>query len=280
MLYSCKPILERVKANVTEDLRALNLTPKAAILVTGNDEPSARYVRNKVRDFSEVGIDYEIINTMSDKGYASLDDIADIIRTLNADYRVHGIIIQRPVYTLEYSTQTSALVLNRLIRFDKDIDGVTEQSGFLPPSVKGLELLLDEWKIDPAGRSVTVIGRGDVGRPVAEYLLKRDATVTICHSKTDPLDRDNAIYNSDIVIGAAGLAQPIYPFCRIGGVVIDYGIRPGADGKLHGDFVTEDNDYLQYQTSVPGGMGLMVRAGLLLNIRDAAIRQVVIHDEE
>lgn len=118
-----------------------------------------------------------------------------------------------------------------------------------------------------------VIGRGDVGRPVAEYLLGRDATVTVCHSKTYFTARQNAMKCADILIGAAGLKEAIFPTVRNRySVIIDYGITKGPDGKLHGDFMERKSSTMQ-QTSVPGGMGLMVRAALLLNVVDAYKRR-------
>ena len=136
-------------------------------------------------------------------------------------------------------------------------------------------MLLQEWDYDPAGKTAVVIGRGDVGRPVAEYLLGRDATVTVCHSKTAAVDRIIAYRNADIVIGAAGLKVPMFPVTRhYKGVIIDYGITKSTDtGLLHGDIDPDCAEACKYQTAVPGGMGLMVRAGLLLNIVDAYKRR-------
>ena len=143
----------------------------------------------------------------------------------------------------------------------------------MSPAVRGLDLLLHEWEYDPAGRTAVVIGRGDVGRPVARYLLDMDATVTVTHSKTPRSDLYAALKTADIVVGAAGLKSPLYPDLHSDAVVIDYGIRPGAGGKLHGDIADAEGSYYKYHTAVPGGMGLMVRAGLLLNIVDCYKRR-------
>ena len=146
----------------------------------------------------------------------------------------------------------------------QDIDGVVPGSGFMPPSVRGLDLLIQEWGYDPAGKTGVVIGRGDVGRPMAEYLLGRDATVTVCHSRTPIETMIKAMRESDILVGAAGLEVPIMSLVKSAdSVVIDYGITKGEDGKLHGDFQSGLAQYYKYHTAVPGGMGLMVRAGLL-----------------
>lgn len=147
-----------------------------------------------------------------------------------------------------------------------------------PEQVKAFRLVdnraaeMSEWDIDPTGKHAVVIGRGDVGRPVARYLLDMDATVTICHSRTPRSDLYAALKTADIVVGAAGLKSPLYPDLHSDAVVIDYGIRPGPGGKLHGDIADAEGSYCKYKTGVPGGMGLMVRAGLLLNIVDAMER--------
>ena len=267
MLYNCKPLFEKIKAQVGAEIDSFPLEdpPRVCIITTGEDEPSDRYVRNKLRDFKELGIDWEI------KRFDTIYDIGFILQNENSAY--DGIIVQRPILVSDAVPKDAASWVSETMSPSQDIDGVVPGSGFMPPSVRGLDLLLTEWNCDPAGKTAVVIGRGDVGKPVAEYLLRRDATVTICHSKTPESERDQLMCHADIIVGAAGLSEPIYPLAYPHGVVIDYSITKGADGKLHGDFVTGREDYLHYQTPVPGGMGLMVRAGLLLNIVDSYKRR-------
>ena len=269
MLYSCKPLFEKIKSQVGAEIDNFPIEdpPRVCIITTGEDEPSAQYVRNKLRDFKELGIDWEI------KRFDTIYDIGFMLRNENSTY--DGIIVQRPILVSDAVPKDAASWVSETMSPSQDIDGVVWGSGFVPPSVRGLDLLLREWDYDPAGETAVVIGRGDVGRPVAEYLLSRNATVTVCHSRTPDATLWGAMKSADILVGAAGLKYPIYPGTRKhSGVVIDYGITKGNDGKLHGDF--EDNGYCtqnQKQTSVPGGMGLMVRAGLLLNIVDAYKRR-------
>lgn len=269
MLYSCKPLFEKIKAQVGAEIDSFPIEdpPRVCIITTGEDEPSARYVRNKLRDFKELGIDWEI------KRFDTIYDIGFMLRNENSTY--DGIIVQRPILVSDAVPKDAASWVSETMSPSQDIDGVVWGSGFVPPSVRGLDLLLQGWDYDPAGKTAVVIGRGEVGRPVAEYLLSRNATVTVCHSRTPDATLWGAMKSADILVGAAGLKYPIYPGTRKhSGVVIDYGITKGNDGKLHGDF--EDNGYCtqnQKQTSVPGGMGLMVRAGLLLNIVDAYKRR-------
>ena len=271
MLYSCKPLFERIKAQVGAEIDSFPIEdpPRVCIITTGEDEPSARYVRNKLRDFKEMGIEAEI---------KRFDTVCEIRRFLDpaCSWRAYdGIIVQRPILVSDASPKDAAAWVSEMINPGQDIDGVAPGSGFMSPAVRGLDLLLGEWDYDPAGKTAVVIGRGEVGKPVAEYLLSRDATVTVCHSKTQTVDRIIAYRNADIVIGAAGLKVPMFPVTRqYNGVIIDYGITKSTDtGWLHGDIDPYCADACKHQTSVPGGMGLMVRAALLMNIVDAYKRR-------
>lgn len=271
MIYRCKPLFEKIKAQVAAEIDNFPLEdpPTVCIITTGEDEPSARYVRNKLKDFDELGIEAEV------KRFDTLHDLLCFLidNEVKSDY--DGIIVQRPILVSDAGPKHAAALVADYMIPSQDIDGVVEGSGFMPPSVRGLDLLLREWDYNPAGKTAVVIGRGDVGRPVAEYLLRRNATVTVCHSRTPDATLWGAMKSADILVGAAGLKNPIYPSThKHSGVVIDYGITKGNDGKLHGDF--EDNGFCmqkQKQTSVPGGMGLMVRAALLMNIVDAYKRR-------
>ena len=268
MMYSCKDLFKRIKAELKEEIAGFPDAPRVCVIVTGDEEPSQRYVRNKMRDFEELGIDGEV---------KRFDDFYELGFMLEKEskggYYYDGIIVQRPICVNRMTPKYAAKYVAELINPGQDIDGVKHDSLFIPPSVRGLDLLLHEWDYDPAGKTAVVIGRGDVGRPVAEYLLGRDATVTVCHSKTYFTARQNAMKCADILIGAAGLKEAIFPTVRNRySVIIDYGITKGPDGKLHGDFMERKSSTMQ-QTPVPGGMGLMVRAGLLLNIVDSYKRR-------
>lgn len=271
MLYSCKPLFDKIKAQVGAEIDSFPLEdpPTVCIITTGEDEPSARYVRNKLKDFDELGIEAEA------KRFDTLHDLLCFLidNGVKSDY--DGIIVQRPILVSDAGPKHAAALVADYMIPSQDIDGVVRGSGFVPPSVRGLDLLLQEWDYDPAGKTAVVIGRGDVGRPVAEYLLGRDATVAICHSKTSISDQWDLMKKADILVGAAGLKEPIFPNTRgYGGVVIDYGITRYDDtGELHGDFETVASQLAEYQTPVPGGMGLMVRAALLMNIVDAYKRR-------
>lgn len=276
MLYNCKPLFEKIKAQVGAEIDSFPIEdpPRVCIITTGDDEPSQRYVRNKLRDFKELGIVGKVMN------FFSLNDILHFLDNQEKKMSYDGIIVQRPILVKDASPQNAAAWVSDVINPRQDIDGVAPGSGFMSPAVRGLDLLLREWDYDPAEKTAVVLGRGDVGRPVAEYLLGRDATVAVCHSRTTGSDREILMQCADILVGAAGLSKAIYPSGSLPGIVIDYGITKGADGKLHGDFIENTEDCMQLQTPVPGGMGLMVRAALLLNILDAYKRRrgIIWHD--
>ena len=269
MIYSCKPLFEKIKAQVGAEIDSFPIEdpPRVCIITTGDDEPSQRYVRNKLRDFKELGIVGKVMN------FFSLNDILHFLDNQEKKMSYDGIIVQRPILVKDATPKNAAAWVSDVINPRQDIDGVAPGSGFMSPAVRGLDLLLHEWGYNPSGKTAVVIGRGDVGHPVAEYLLERNATVVVCHSKTPISERNQLMCHADIIVGAAGLSYQIYPLAYPHGVVIDYGITKGADGQLHGDFGKGREDYLDYQTPVPGGMGLMVRAGLLMNIVDAYKRR-------
>ena len=179
MLYSCKPLFDKIKAQVGAEIDSFPIEdpPRVCIITTGDDEPSQRYVRNKLRDFKELGIVGKVMN------FFSLNDILHFLDNQEKKMSYDGIIVQRPILVKDASPQNAAAWVSDVINPRQDIDGVAPGSGIMPPSVRGLDLLLHEWDYDPGGKTAVAIGRGDVGRPVAEYLLGRDATVAICHSK-------------------------------------------------------------------------------------------------
>lgn len=258
MIYNCKHILDDIKRVIRNNIENMETKPKVAIIYAGNDEPSQRYIRNKVQDFKDVGIEYEI---MQAHDYNSL---ISLINSCNENDEISGIIVQKPILISGLDSKHLAEVVANKINPDKDIDGVT-QKDFQPATVIGMDLLLDNLEFDVSEKNAVVIGRGEVGSAVAKYLIGQNATVTICHSKTPIKKAFQFIEEADIIVGAAGLSVPLRIQPKKQVLLIDYGITMGNNGKLHGDFEKIDSNYI-VQTDVPGGMGLLVRAGLLLNI--------------
>jgi methylenetetrahydrofolate dehydrogenase (NADP+)/methenyltetrahydrofolate cyclohydrolase len=270
-----KAVAARVRARVAEDLaRFIERTgrrPGLATILVGDDPASAVYVANKRRQCAAVGIaDHHRHLEAS----ATQEEIATLIDELNADSDVSGILLQLP---LPKGLNASALTAR--ISPYKDVDGLTPVSvgrlwqngaGLRPCTPLGVLALLDAYEVQLRGAEVVVVGRSElVGRPVAGLLLARDATVTLCHSRTRELAAVCA--RADVLIAAVGAPRLIGPaHVKPGATVIDVGINR-VDRKLVGDV---DFDAVAERagliTPVPGGVGPMTIAMLLANTLAAA----------
>jgi methylenetetrahydrofolate dehydrogenase (NADP+) / methenyltetrahydrofolate cyclohydrolase len=259
-------VRERVAREVAE-LRAAGVTPGLATILVGEDPASAVYVRMKREDCAEVGI--ESFHHEPDEN-VSQDDLADVIATLNADERVHGILLQLP---LPGHLDQDPLI--EAIDRGKDVDGLTSanagllahdrEEALVPCTPAGVVELLDHAGVELEGARVAVIGRSIlVGKPVAALLLAANATVTHCHSRT----RDLAAVcrESDVIVAAVGRPGTVTAdMVREGATVIDVGTNR-VDGRLVGDVDFEAvAERAAVITPVPGGVGPMTRAMLLVN---------------
>ncbi|HEX2160438.1 MAG TPA: bifunctional methylenetetrahydrofolate dehydrogenase/methenyltetrahydrofolate cyclohydrolase FolD [Thermoleophilaceae bacterium] len=267
-------VRERV-AHEVEELRAVGVTPGLATILVGDDPASAVYVRMKREDCAEVGIESFHHEPGGD---VSQDDLADLIAGLNADSRVHGILLQLPLP--DHLDQDALIPL--IDRF-KDVDGLTSanagllaqdrEEALVPCTPAGVMELLAHAGVELEGARVAVIGRSIlVGKPVAALLLAANATVTHCHSRT----RDLAAVcrESDVIVAAVGRPSTVTAdMVRDGAVVIDVGTNR-VDDRLVGDV---DFDAVRSKaraiTPVPGGVGPMTRAMLLANTVRAARAQ-------
>ena len=259
-------VRERVARQV-EELRSAGVTPGLATILVGSDPASAVYVRMKREDCAEVGIE-SFHNELP--GDISQDELAEVISSLNADERVHGILLQLPL-----PDHLDQDVLIALIDRAKDVDGLTtanagllahdREEALVACTPAGVMELLAHAGVELQGARVAVIGRSIlVGKPVAALLLAANATVTHCHSRT----RDLAAVcrESDVIVAAVGRPGTVTAdMVREGAVVIDVGTNR-VDGKLVGDV---DYDAVREKaaaiTPVPGGVGPMTRAMLLVN---------------
>lgn len=259
-------------------LRAGGIAPCLATVLVGDDPASATYVRNKHRACADAGI--ETRDRRLEAG-AAQDELDALIEGLNADGAVHGILVQLPLPGgLDAQRAVS------LISPSKDVDGLTAHNAGLlasgaapralvPCTPAGIVELLDHYGIALRGKDAVIVGRsGLVGRPLAHLLLQRDATVTVCHSRTRDLAAHTA--RADIVVTAVGDRSRFTltaDMIRDGAVVVDVAITRGADGRLAGD---ADYDGIaeraSYATPVPGGVGPMTVAMLLKNTLAAASR--------
>ena len=266
-----------LRAQVAERAAALTARgrpPGLAVILVGNDAASAVYVRNKVKDCEESGI-RSVLERLPESTPEA--DLLARIQALNVDPSIHGILVQLPL-----PAHIDARRVIETISPDKDVDGfhvtsagalMTGQPGFLPCTPYGVMRLLEHVGARLAGAEAVVVGRSNiVGKPQALLLLQADATVTICHSRS----RDLAAHTrrADVLIAAAGRVRMITgDMVKPGAIVIDVGMNRDETGKLCGDVDFESvREVASAITPVPGGVGPMTRAMLLVNTLEAAER--------
>ena len=264
--------LRAAQKSAIESLAARGVRPGLAAVLVGDDPASRIYVRNKARACEETGVRSESHEFPENVSASAL--IACIAR-LNADRSVHGILVQLPL-----PRQLDAARILAAVSPAKDVDGfhavnlgalVQGRPGFVPGTPAGVMLLLEHAGVTLAGKNATIVGRSTiVGKPLAMLLLQKDATVTICHSKT----RDLAAITrqADILIAAVGRAKLITAgMVKPGACVIDVGVNRMADGKLAGDVdFAAVKEIAGSITPVPGGVGPMTVAMLIVNTVRAA----------
>ena len=248
------------------------ITPCLAVLLVGDDPASQVYVRGKENDCAACGIASRVYRLPAQTTQAELlARLAD----LAADDTVHGILVQLP---LPRHIDPDAVI--NAIPPEKDVDGFTPVSAgrllrgepcFVPCTPAGCLRMIEAAGVCAEGKHAVVVGRSNiVGKPAALLLLRHNATVTVCHSRTPDLAA--VCRTADILIAAVGKAGLITgDMVKPGAVVVDVGINRGADGRLHGDVDFESvSAVASYITPVPGGVGLMTRAMLMLNTVQAA----------
>lgn len=256
-------ILNKVKTNVEQ----LDKKPCLAVILVGDNPASQVYVKNKKLKAEEVGIKSIVIHYDSN---ITEEILLEKINELNNDNSITGILVQLP---LPKHIDKNKIIL--AINPKKDVDGFTPENVgkmmiglepyFYPATPQGILMLLDYYKIPVEGKNVVVIGRSNiVGKPVAQMLLQKNATVTMCHSYTK--DLDNKIKTADIVISAVGKKIVRCKMDNKNSVLIDVGIYRDSNGKLTGD-IDFDNvkDSCSFITPTPGGVGPMTIASLMYN---------------
>ena len=271
-----KILAAEVKACAAQAVRFLQerygITPCLAVLLVGDDPASQVYVRGKANDCEACGIESRVIRLPAGTTQAEL---LARLGALAADSAVHGILVQLP---LPRHIDPAAVI--EAIPPEKDVDGFTPVNAgrllngepcFAPCTPAGCLRMIEAAGVELDGKHAVVVGRSNiVGKPAALLLMQKNATVTVCHSHT----RDLAAVcrTADVLIAAVGKAGFITAdMVKPGAVVIDVGINRGADGKLHGDVdFAPVSEVASYITPVPGGVGLMTRAMLMLNTVQAA----------
>ncbi|HEX7953924.1 MAG TPA: bifunctional methylenetetrahydrofolate dehydrogenase/methenyltetrahydrofolate cyclohydrolase FolD [Burkholderiales bacterium] len=250
------------------------VTPGLAVMLVGDNSASQVYVRNKVKACAEMGLHSELHQFPAD---ASEQAVLARIAKLNADPKIHGILVQLPL-----PPQIDNAKVLEAIAVEKDADGfhlynlgalVTGGAVFPPCTPYGVMALLDHYRIPIEGSNAVVIGRSNiVGKPMALMLLARSATISICTSRTRDLTQYTTL--ADILVVATGKPKMVTgAMIKPGAVVIDVGINRMPDGKLVGDVDFDSaSQKASYITPVPGGVGPMTITMLLANTVQAAER--------
>lgn len=269
-LIDGKLISSQIKNEVKNKVEFLNkkgIHVGLAVIQVGEDEPSSIYVRNKVKACEYTGIESTMIKMKED---TTENELIDLIIELNNDDNIDGILVQLP---LPKHIDTKKII--DIISPDKDVDGFTKvncgslfvgDNDFVSCTPIGVLELLKRYNIDIAGKNCCIIGRSnEVGKPMAMLMLQENATVTICHSKTNDLKKFTK--EADILISAIGKAKMIdRTYLKENVVVIDIGINKDENNKLCGDVNFDDvKDIVSYITPVPGGVGPMTIAMLMNN---------------
>ena len=254
---------EDIKASVSK-LKENGITPTLATILVGVDPASATYVKMKQNACARLGMDSIAVELSKE---TTTEELLETIEKLNQDSNVHGILLQHPV-----PSQINERDCFDAINVEKDVDGVTcigfgqmtmgeEAFGSCTPA--GIMRILEHYKIEISGKNAVVVGRSPIlGKPMAMMLLNKNATVTICHSRTTNLQEH--IKNADILVGAVGVPRLIQKdWIKNGAVVIDAGYHPA---EKCGDIELEDIDSIaSAHTPVPGGVGPMTINTLILN---------------
>jgi methylenetetrahydrofolate dehydrogenase (NADP+)/methenyltetrahydrofolate cyclohydrolase len=274
-----KAVADEILSNLKNEISALKsngIHPALAVVLVGDDPASAVYVRMKGQDCEKIGIKSI---TMKKPATMTEKELLDLVAQLNADKSIHGILVQLPVPKHIDEKKIIAAIDSR-----KDVDGlniinvgnfVTGGQCLESCTPAGVMELLHKYKVPIEGKHAVVIGRSNlVGKPVSLMLLRENATVTICHSRTKNLAE--IVRQGDIVIAAVGKAKMVTgDMIKPGAVVIDVGTTKMENGKLCGDVDFEAaKEKACAITPVPGGVGPMTRALLMKNTVLACKRQV------
>ncbi|MCR5641091.1 MAG: bifunctional 5,10-methylene-tetrahydrofolate dehydrogenase/5,10-methylene-tetrahydrofolate cyclohydrolase [Lachnospiraceae bacterium] len=271
------PVANAINERIMEEAKDLGIVPHLAIVRVGEREDDIAYERGATKKMEKVGFHcthYTYPADITNEAFqASFDQI-------NEDSDIHGILLLRPL-----PKQIDEGAITKRIRVEKDLDGIAPEnmarvyaadpSGFAPCTAEAVVEMLDYAGVDCTGKRVTVVGRSLViGKPVTMLLMKKNATVTVCHTKTK--DMEGACKNAEIIVAAAGVAKMLdASYVAPGAIVIDVGINVDADGNLCGDvdFASVES-VAAMATPVPGGVGSVTTSVLAKHLLLAAKRSV------
>lgn len=276
-LTTAKTIRAEIKADVEKIVQTTGKTPHLAVIIVGEDPASVTYVNMKKKACIAAGM----LSTVHElPANSTQEQVIDIIKGLNADPNVHGIMVQHPV-----PSHLDELEILATVAREKDVDGISRDSLgslvtgdplFISATPAGIIELLDRYEIEIKGKHAVIVGRSIIlGKPVALYLLNRHATITVCHTRTK--DIAEMTRQADLLIAAVGKPEIITgDMLKEGVVVIDAGYNKveGRDkdvGDVHYESAAEKASWI---TPVPGGVGPMTIAMLLKNTLKAAQKSI------
>lgn len=246
------------KEELKKEVASLKKIPHFVIVQLNEDAGSNAYVKGKLKDAAELGIDAELIKLPVE---TSEEQLLKLIDNLNHDNKVDGFIVQMPL-PKQINEETVKLAISPA----KDVDGFHPLSKLNPCTPQGIMNYLKHENVSFMGKNAVVIGRSNiVGKPMAKLLLKESCNVTVLHSKTSFEDMYRYLENADIVVVAIGkqhLIDDRYKF-KESAILVDVGINRDENG-LHGDILP--NRKVALQTPVPGGVGLLTRLALMENL--------------
>ena len=266
-----KELAKNIRLSLKDEVELIKdkgITPKLAVIMVGNDKASKVYVRNKSKACNEIGIEYEEILLGEN---TQMDELLNVIETLNNREDIHGILLQSPI-----PKHLDIYKAFNKISPEKDVDGfnplnvgklVIGEDAFISCTPYGVIRMLESYNIPIEGKNAVIIGRSNiVGKPLIQCLLKKNATVTVCDSRTQNIKEITK--NADILVAALGKAKFVTSdMVKEGATVIDVGINRNDDGTIVGDVdFNEVEKIASYITPVPGGVGPMTIAMLMNNV--------------
>lgn len=278
VLMDGKQLAKKIRSNLKiecEELKNKGIIPKLAVIMVGNDSASKVYVKNKSKACEDVGIEFEEFLLAEE---TTQQELENLIEELNHNEDIHGILLQSPI--------PRDLDINRAfekISPEKDVDGFNpinvgklalNKDTFVSCTPYGIMKMFEEYNIDLTGKDVVIIGRSNiVGKPMIQCTLNKNATVTVCHSKTKNLSEHTN--RADVLISAIGKPNFITAdMVKDNAIVIDVGINRTEEGKIVGDVEFQSVEKkAEYITPVPGGVGPMTIAMLMNNVIKAARNQ-------
>lgn len=266
-----KALAAKIKTDLAQQSERMTNRPGLAVILVGEDPASRVYVTSKRKDCQECGFYSEEYTLPAD---CQPQALLELIQVLNDRQDIDGILVQLPLPP-QFDTQQVLMAISP----EKDVDCfhpinvgrlMTGQAGFHPCTPAGVMELLKEGGVELAGKHCVILGRSNiVGKPQAMLMLQQDATVTICHSKTPDLAQQ--CRQADILVCAVGKTGLVTPdMIREGAVVVDVAMNRDENGKLCGDCCREAYEKASAYTPVPGGVGPMTRAMLMVNTLQAA----------